>query len=184
MPRLAVALLPLALVLAACRSGGEQGAIVAVGAPVPAYSTTTLAGDSASLASLRGKVVLLNIWATWCHPCREEIPVLQKLHETHAARGLELVGVSVDVGGAEAEIRSFAKDFRMTYPIWLDPAERVSSLFMAVGVPATYLVDRDGVLRWRHVGPVKEGDPALAKALEAALAGGAASGGGSPAGGP
>jgi cytochrome c-type biogenesis protein len=123
-----------------------------------------------SLASLRGRVVLLNIWATWCHPCREEIPVLQALHERNAARGLEVVGVSVDAGGEDEAVAEFARDYRMTYPAWRDPDGRVSTLFAAVGVPATYLVGRDGTLLWRKVGPIAADDPQLARALEEALA--------------
>lgn len=165
------------LLLAATACGGEAGGDVAaerlrpvsVGAPAPAYAATTLDGDSVSLAGERGKVVLLNIWATWCHPCREELPILQRLHETNADRGLRMVGVSVDAAGEEAKIRSFVRDFGLTYPIWLDPDERISSLYLAPGVPASYLIGRDGTLRWRHVGPVKAGDLALGAALEKAL---------------
>ena len=140
-----------------------------IGKPAPDYRAVSLTGDSVSLADARGRVVLLNVWATWCHPCREEIPVLQALHEQHASRGLELVGVSVDARGEEDTIREFANDFRMTYPVWLDPDERVQSTFLAIGVPATFLIDRDGVLRWRHVGPVRPNDPTLARELDRAL---------------
>ncbi|HEU4564655.1 MAG TPA: TlpA disulfide reductase family protein [Gemmatimonadaceae bacterium] len=161
----------IALALPACARSADRDtpAQVAVGAPVPEYEAVTLAGDSVSLAGQHGKVVLLNIWATWCHPCRQEIPVLQRLHEANAARGLEVVGVSVDAAGDERKIRDFAREFAFTYPIWLDPAERVSTIFLAPGVPASYLIGRDGTLRWRHVGPVREGDPGLAAALEKAL---------------
>lgn len=140
-----------------------------IGKPAPAYHAVSITGDSVSLSEIRGRVVLLNVWATWCHPCREEIPFLQTLHERYAGRGLELVGVSVDARGEEETIRQFAKDFKMTYPLWLDPDERVQATFLAIGVPATYLIDRDGVLQWRHVGPVRADDPTLMRALEHAL---------------
>ncbi|MGK2935262.1 MAG: TlpA family protein disulfide reductase [Gemmatimonadaceae bacterium] len=157
-----------ALAVAGC-SGDAGVARVDIGAPVPAYAAASLAGDSVSLAALRGKVVLLNVWATWCHPCRDEIPELQALHERYAARGLELVGVSVDAESADGAIRSFMHDFRMTYPVWRDPGERVSAQFHIVGVPATFLIDREGVLRWRKTGPIQPGDATLAAALEEAL---------------
>ena len=140
-----------------------------VGKPAPDYHAVSLTGDSVSLAGARGRVVLLNVWATWCHPCREEIPILQALHERYAARGLELIGVSVDARGEEDTIREFANDFGMTYPLWLDPDERVQSTFLAIGVPATFLIDRTGVLRWRHVGPVRAADSTLVRELERAL---------------
>lgn len=157
-----------ALAVAGC--AGDAGvARVDIGAPVPAYAAASLAGDSVSLEALRGKVVLLNVWATWCHPCRDEIPELQALHERYAARGLELVGVSVDAESADDAIRAFMRDFRMTYPVWRDPGERVSAQFHIVGVPATFLIDRGGVLRWRKTGPIQPGDTTLVRALEEAL---------------
>lgn len=150
---------------------GRVRSAVAVGAPAPAYGAVTIAGDSASLEAerARGKVVLLNVWATWCHPCRAEIPVLQRLHERLASRGLEVIGVSVDARGEDAEVRDFARRFGMTYPIWMDPDERVSNTFLTIGVPATFLIARDGTLLWRHTGPIAEGDSTLGARLEAAL---------------
>ena len=113
--------------------------------------------------------MLLNVWATWCAPCRDEIPYLQSLYEKHRQGGLEIIGVSVDARGQDAAIREFAQDFGMTYPIWRDPDERVQSLFLALGVPASYLIDRGGILRWRRLGIISESDTAFASALAAAL---------------
>jgi cytochrome c-type biogenesis protein len=153
----------------ASSDGDDGGGRVEIGAPVPSYRAVSLAGDSVSLAGVRGKTVLLNVWATWCHPCRTEIPELQAIHERYRGRGLELVGVSVDAAGADDAIRSFMKEFGMTYPVWRDPDERVSARFLIVGVPATFLIDRDGVLRWRKTGPIAPDDPTLAAAIERAL---------------
>ena len=157
-----------ALVAAGC--SGEPRQKVAVGEPAPRYAATTLSGDSVATSQLAGKVVLLNIWATWCAPCRQEIPFLQSLYERHQRDGLEVIGVSVDARGEDAAIREFANEFRMSYPIWRDPDERVQSLYMAIGVPASYLIDRAGVLRWRHVGIISERDTTFTNALAAALA--------------
>jgi thiol-disulfide isomerase/thioredoxin len=158
----------LALVVAiGCRH--ESAPRVAIGEPAPRYAATTLAGDSASTSALAGKVVLLNIWATWCAPCRDEIPYLQSLYERHRGEGLEIVGVSVDARGQEPAIQEFAKRFRMTYPIWRDPDERVQSLYLALGVPSTYLIDRAGILRWRRLGTIHESDTTLTRALAEAL---------------
>lgn len=151
----------------ASTSGGNR---VAIGAPAPAYRTVSLNGDSVSLEQQRGKVVLFNVWATWCHPCRAEIPELQAIHAKYESRGFQLVGVSVDNDGADADIRAFAQEFKMSYPIWRDPDERVSSQFMLVGVPATFLIDKQGVLRWKKTGPVAPGDSSLSNAIERALA--------------
>jgi cytochrome c-type biogenesis protein len=148
----------------------EPSGRVEIGAPAPAYRTTSLDGDSVSLAAQRGKVVLFNVWATWCHPCRAEIPELRALHAKYEPRGLELVGVSVDADGSDDAIRAFMADFSMAYPIWRDPDERVSAQFLVVGVPATFLIDREGILRWKKTGPIEPGDPTLTAAIERALA--------------
>jgi peroxiredoxin len=157
-----------------CGEGAEgrrfgAPAPVEVGRPAPAYRAVSVGGDSVSLEGLRGKPVLLNVWATWCHPCRDEIPELQQLHERYKARGLELVGVSVDAAGDDAAIRDFMRRFQMTYPVWRDPGENVSTKFLVVGVPATFLIDRDGVLRWKKTGPITKGDTTLIAAIERAL---------------
>ena len=150
-------------------AGSEPPARVEVGLEAPSYAARSLNGDSVSLGLLRGKPVLLNVWATWCLPCKEEIPYLESLHAKHAAQGLQIVGVSVDARGEESKINEFAKDFRMTYPIWRDPDERVNSRFLAIGVPSTYLIDRDGILRWKHLGTLRATTPGFAAALEEVL---------------
>ena len=157
-----------ALIALGCRRDSPPR--VEIGHPAPRYAATTLAGDSVSTAALTGKVVLLNIWATWCAPCRAEIPYLQSLYEQHRAEGLEIVGVSVDARGQDVAIRDFAQEFHMTYPIWRDPDERVQSLYLALGVPSSYLIDRTGVLRWRRLGTIRERDTTLTRALTSALA--------------
>lgn len=156
-----------------CSTGdsAEKPGRVDVGLPVPSYSTVTLAGDSVSLADQRGKVVLLNVWATWCHPCRDEIPELRELQKKYEGRGFEVVGVSVDADGNDEGIKSFMKEFEMTYPIWRDPDERVSTQFLVFGVPATFLIDKQGVLRWRKTGPIQPRDTTLTNAIERALGG-------------
>ncbi|MCC6929612.1 MAG: TlpA family protein disulfide reductase [Gemmatimonadaceae bacterium] len=161
-----------AIPMSACGRPDATPAEVAIGKPIPPYSAATLDGATRSIADQKGKVVLLNVWATWCAPCRDEIPYLQSLYDRHAANGLEVIGVSVDARGSEETIREFSKDFRMTYPIWLDPDEKVQTLYMALGVPASYLIDRGGVLRWKHLGTVRATDTSFTNALDAALGSG------------
>lgn len=161
-----------ALTVVGCATREQGAAIpgrVEIGAPAPAYGARSLAGEPVTLAGERGKVVLLNVWATWCHPCRAEIPELRSIHETYKPRGFELIGVSVDAEGADDDIRQFMKEFGMAYPIWRDPDERVSAQFLVIGVPATFLIDRNGILRWRKTGPVARGDTSLSAAIERAL---------------
>ena len=162
------------VVLAGC--GGAEGAggtadsgSGQVGELAPEYAAPTLEGDSVSLASLRGAPVLLNVWATWCPPCREEIPELQALHEELGPQGLEVVGVTIDNAGMAAAIRSFAEEQGMTYRILHDSTERISDALRLQGVPATLLIDREGRVAWRHLGPVTGDDPALREALAGVL---------------
>ena len=161
-----------ALLLAslACAADGSRPAHATIGAPAPPYTAVALDGTPVSLAERRGKVLLFNIWATWCHPCREEIPVLEALWKARRAEGLEIIGVSIDASGEEEKVRDFAVRMGMTYPLWRDPDERVTSLFLSIGVPATYRIDRSGTLLWQHIGPVRADDPALRALLDRALA--------------
>jgi peroxiredoxin len=158
-----------------CNEGVESRrfsapAPVEVGAPAPSYRAVSASGDSVSLDELRGRPVLLNVWATWCHPCRDEIPELQRLHERYRGRGLELVGVSVDAAGDDDAVGAFARRYGMTYAVWRDPDEIVSATFLVVGVPATFLIDRRGVVRWKKTGPIARGDTTLVAQIERALA--------------
>jgi thiol-disulfide isomerase/thioredoxin len=160
----------LLLAAAGCGASAEPRGRVAVGSPAPAYAAQDLEGSPVALADLRGEVVLLNIWATWCKPCRQEIPALEALHQRHAAEGLHVIGVSIDLQGERGEIAGFAGALGATYTLWHDPDDRVSSTFLALGVPASYLIGRDGTLLWRHVGPVTADDGPLNAALVTAFA--------------
>jgi cytochrome c biogenesis protein CcmG, thiol:disulfide interchange protein DsbE len=159
MRRISVTLL-LALLTLGCGEDAVPRGVV-VGNPAPAFAASDLAGGDVALEDLDGRLVLLNVWATWCPPCRYEIPALQELHERHAADGLDVVGVSIDSRGERENVRTFLEGYGVTYSIWLDPAERVTSTFRTQGVPTTFLIGRDGTLLWRHVGPVTADHPEL-----------------------
>jgi cytochrome c biogenesis protein CcmG, thiol:disulfide interchange protein DsbE len=151
--------------------GSSAGATaVEIGLPAPAYAAVGLGGDSVSLAKLRGRPVLLNVWATWCIPCRVEVPVVERLHQRYGPKGLDVIGVSVDAPGQTTSIHNFMDFFGVTYPIWLDPDKQVLRRFLAIGVPATFIIGADGTLLYRYMGPVKEGDPAMHRIIQASLA--------------
>ncbi len=153
---------------AGCGAGAGEDTDSGPEAP-PTVEAVTLAGDSVALADLRGEVVLLNVWATWCVPCRKEAPELEALHRTHADNGLHVVGVTVDNRGAEAQIRDFVDRHEMTYDIWWDPDGTVIDTFGAAGVPLTVLIDRDGRIAWRHLGAFTADDASLRNALQKTL---------------
>jgi cytochrome c-type biogenesis protein len=136
---------------------------------VGAYHAVSLDGRQVALRDLRGQVVLLNVWTLWCLPCRSEMPVLERLYRTYEPAGFTLVGVNVDARGDTPTVRSFIRTIGVTYRIWLDPDDAVSTRFPTTGLPATYLIGRDGGLVWSRLGVVHPDDPELDSALRSAL---------------
>jgi cytochrome c biogenesis protein CcmG, thiol:disulfide interchange protein DsbE len=157
----------LVLLLSAC--GPDMQASGGLGAPAPAFEAPTMDGALIALEDLRGQVVLLNMWATWCPPCRWEMPHLQSLHEELGEKGLAVVGVSVDSAGSDRQVRQFLDELGITFMILRDPAERGHRLFGGYGLPITVLIDGEGIVRWRHMGPVTSDDPGLRSILDETL---------------
>ena len=124
--------------------------------PMPALAMARLDGGTWRMADHRGQVVLVNYWATWCGPCREETPGLVRLAKELGPQGLAVVGVSLDEGGRE-KVRAFVDEFRVPYPVTLP--ERMSQMEYGMeGVPTTVLVDRQGRVAKTYVGAVREAD--------------------------
>ncbi len=141
-----------------------------VGQMMPKYAAELLGGGTFDVEKERGTVVLLNVWATWCGPCRYEIPELEALHKKYTPRRFKVVGVSIDESGAET-VRQFAADTKgMTYPIALDPQGKLAAIFESTVIPTTVLIDRSGKVVWKRSGTIEARDETLVKALEAALA--------------
>ena len=161
--RLAVADLP------APRQGegpaSSSGAGPRVGSPMPAFAAVTLSGEPVTLGA--GQVSLVNVWATWCEPCRQELPVLVELHRRHA--GLHVVGVSVDRARSSQELVDFVARRKIPFEIWHDRDDRISRLLGIQALPVTLLVDRNGLVVWRKDGAVSDGDPELERAIRAAI---------------
>lgn len=154
--------------LSACALNENSGP-PRVGEPAREYEATTLEGEEVTLASLRGDVVLLNLWATWCTPCRMETPYLQSIYEEYRNDGFRIVGISMDTGDAADDVAMFVDEFDVTYTILHDPQMRGMELYQVLGLPATFLIDREGVLRWMRYGPIPEDDPDFLAALEDVL---------------
>ena len=147
---------------AACGPDPSELRPLRAGDPAPEWHAETLSGDAVDVTA--DGYLLVNVWATWCTPCREEMPVLQKVHDTHSANGLTVVGVSVDGPGSESDIHRFIADHGITFPIVHDPSEGVTRAFRTTGVPETFLIANGRVER-RWIGPVTEED--VEGALEA-----------------
>jgi peroxiredoxin len=131
-------------------SGFERG-VVKVGDEAPNFTLRDLAGNARSLSQLRGKVVLLNFWATWCGPCRIEMPAMEQLYRTLPRREFEILAVSTDPQGA-AVTRPFQREMGFTFPILHDSEYRVGLTYGARSIPITFMVDRRGIVRQKIFG--------------------------------
>lgn len=141
------------------------------GKEVPWLETVSLDGDTVAIADLRGSPVMLNLWATWCPPCRAEMPYFETIHREYGPRGLRVVGVTVDGRSALDQVHDFLETTGITYEILHDPSMISMDLFGVPGLPGTFLLDAEGVVRFVQVGPVVEGDPRFEGAIEALVAG-------------
>lgn len=140
-----------------------------VGDPMPPYSATFIDGKPFNVASEKGNVVFLNVWATWCGPCRFETPELQALQNQYAASGLKVIGVSVDEGDSAA-VKTFVTEQKITYPIAVDPEGRIANLVQTTVLPTSLLIDRNGKIVWRQIGAIMPNDAKLKAAIEKAVA--------------
>lgn len=120
-------------------------------ASTPDFTLSTLEGRTITLSELKGKVVLLDFWATWCGPCKESIPHLTHLYKNYQERGLELIGMSTDRMGDAEIVRRFVKSMEVPYPIIMTP-EEVAKKYKITGLPTTILIDRKGKIREKIVG--------------------------------
>lgn len=132
------------------RPSFERG-VVQVGDEAPNFTLQDLAGNVMSLSQLRGKVVLLNFWATWCGPCRVEMPAMEQLYRTLPRREFEILAVSTDPQGA-AVTRPFQREMGFTFPILHDSEYRVGLTYGARTIPITFMVDRRGIVRQKIFG--------------------------------
>ena len=117
----------------------------------PGFEIENLAGGNAGLKDYRGKIVLLNFWATWCMPCRAEMPGMESLWQKYKEQGLVVAAVSVD-DGSRGRVETFSKLFDLNFPILLDPESKVSDLYKVSNMPTSFLIDRDGKIISRIVG--------------------------------
>jgi len=143
---------------------GPALAALPLQSPLPDASYPDLSGRTVTLSALKGKPVLVNLWATWCQPCVHELPILVDLHERYAADGLRVVGVSLDVDLAVLE-RAVEK-YRLPYTILHDATSTVTKPFQVGQLPATFLFDAQGRLVWQLVDELDPNDPGFRAALK------------------
>lgn len=142
---------------------------VAINRPAPNFKAVDLATrDSVSREDYRGSVTLVNIWATWCLPCRDEMPSMQKLYDSLGSRGFRIAAISIDEGSSE-DVVAFAQRFGLTFDILHDRTGQVERQYQTTGVPESFLLDRRGVLVKRVIGAHDWSSPANIGAVERLL---------------
>jgi len=162
---LCLALALLLLALPAC-SRKQQPALQ--GNPAPDFTLKDLAGTSIKLSDLRGKVVVLNFWATWCPPCREEIPSMMRLNSAMAGKDFRMLAISIDEGGKDA-VEGFFRKSGMSLPALLDTDQAVGKRYGLTGVPETFVIDKKGVILKKVVGAMDWSSPAVIEYLDNAM---------------
>lgn len=126
--------------------------LVVVGNTAPVFTFPGLDGKMVSLTDYKGKVVFLNVWATWCLPCREEMPSMEKLYQQLKGEDFEILAVSIDATGAKA-VGPFMKEYRLSFPALLDPGGTIQSLYGTTGIPESYIIGKEGLVEEIVIGP-------------------------------
>ncbi len=145
----------------ASRAAEAQGSETAlkrepvVGALAPGFTLTNLEGEQLSLDDFRGRPVLINLWATWCGPCRIEMPAIQSRFEKYQDDGFAVLAVNFDE--QQAEVQAFRDEFGLTFQILLDPGAKVQNLYRNRSYPSSFFIDRSGVIQVQHIGVMTEG---------------------------
>ena len=141
----------------AATTGGAPPPSARAGFSAPDFTLDRLGGGQMVLSGLRGKAVIVNLWASWCPPCRAEMPALEKVYRAYQDQGLEVLAVNTTAQDSEAAAAAFARDFGLTFPILLDRTGAVSNRYLLRGLPTTFFIDRQGVIREVVVGgPMSE----------------------------
>jgi peroxiredoxin len=155
-PVVALAVLFALIAGGGCHRGERPGA---VGSTAPEFSLSDLAGNAVRLANLRGRIVFLNIWATWCEPCREEMPSMQSLYERLHGADFEMLAVNADQGDRPS-VERFVHDNGITFPVLPDPDLLIADRYAVTGYPETFIIDRNGRILAHELGPRDWDSPA------------------------
>ncbi|MHB8139496.1 MAG: TlpA disulfide reductase family protein [Smithellaceae bacterium] len=130
------------------------------GSPAPNFSLPGLDGRTVSLKDYRGKVVFVNVWATWCPSCRDEMPAMEKLYQELKGEAFEILAVSVDASGAKA-VAPFMRARKLSFPALLDPEGTIGKPYGVTGVPESFIINKEGIIERIVIGPIDWTDPAV-----------------------
>jgi peroxiredoxin len=163
--KVAIGAVAIGLAAAAGLAGlGQRGPRLA-----PDFAVTDLQGRTVRLSALRGNVVVLNLWTTWCPPCREEMPSMERLYTRLRGKRFSLLAVSQDEDGRKA-VEPFVRELGLSFPVLVDPERQVGERYGVWGYPETFVIDRNGYVVERVIGPRDWASPAQVATLEALIA--------------
>ena len=154
-----VALVVMVLAVVGCQRSGKM-----VGREAPEFSLTDLSGRAVKLSYLRGRIVFVNLWTTWCAPCREEMPAMQALYTQLHGPDFEMLAVNADQNG-RAAVERFVQELGLTFPVLPDPDLQIADRYGVTGYPETFLIDRNGRIVAHEIGPRAWDSPASHAAL-------------------
>jgi peroxiredoxin len=130
-----------------------------IGEPLPAITLTALDGSSMRLTDFKDQIIFLNFWATWCVPCQDEMPALQKLQSEHGAEGVRVIAITDPASGqTEDDVRAFVKTYDLTLTVALSSDPALYQQFGVAQIPITFIIDRAGIVRYRHIGALNADD--------------------------
>jgi thiol-disulfide isomerase/thioredoxin len=136
------------LVMAGCSPSSAQG--VEAGNPAPDFQLQSLDGQTVSLGNLQGKPVLINFWATWCGPCRSEMPYIQEIYEEWSVKGL--VVLAINMGESSSKVEEFMQSNSLSFAVLLDTKQDVAQRYNITGIPTTFFIDKDGIIQDKVIG--------------------------------
>jgi len=143
-----VSVLTSGLMMAGCSPTSAQG--VEVGNLAPDFQLQNLDGQTVSLGNLQGKPVLINFWATWCPPCRSEMPYIQEIYEAWADK--ELVVLAINIGESSSKAEEFRQSYNLSFTVLLDTKQDVAQRYNITGIPTTFFIDKDGIIQDKVIG--------------------------------
>lgn len=135
---------------------GETGPPVDIGSPAPDFTLGQLGNGYLTLSDLEGKVVMLNFWATWCGPCREEMPAMQNVYERYRDQGFEIVAINLQE--TEVAVKGFINQLGVNFPVVYDLTGEVFDTYLVRPLPTSYFIDSTGTIRFLYIGPMSEED--------------------------
>ena len=139
------------LVMAGCSTNLPSAEDPSVGNPAPDFQLSDLDGKTVSLSDFQGKPVLLNFWASWCRPCRTEMPYIQQVYEEWSDKGL--VVLAINIGESASRVEEFLQRYNLYLPVLLDIRQVVAPKYNIIYIPATFLIDQDGIIQDKKIGP-------------------------------